>query len=180
MEELWTFFGRESKLPVKMLRSESSLSRKGTDVIFLNESKSEQAAPFPGSGSVYSNERHLEMSPKQVLFQTQLFRVHRIISSSIPSSFTILSLDDIQIICYLVFSPCQTGFCTFLAFTLLHFALFLLCKWSLQHRDLWLMLQGRSFSKVARIIMILIRVCSVGGWVGAWKKQCYLEYFQKH
>lgn len=69
------FFGRGSKLPVKMFGSGSSLSRKGTDVIFTNESEREQAAPFPGSGSIYSNEQHLEMSPKQVLFQTQLFIV---------------------------------------------------------------------------------------------------------
>lgn len=69
------FWGRGSELPVKMFRSGSSLSRKGTDVIFTNESDREQAAPFPESGSIYSNEQHLEMSPKQVLFPIQLFRV---------------------------------------------------------------------------------------------------------
>lgn len=69
------FFGRGNELTLKMFRSGSSLLRKRTDVIFTNESEREQAAPFPGSGSIYSNEQHLETSPKQVLFQTQLFRV---------------------------------------------------------------------------------------------------------
>lgn len=108
--------------------------RKGTDVIFTNESEREQAAPFPGSGSIYSNEQHLEMSPKQVLFQTQLFRVpclHRIISSYISiSSSMILSSDDIRRIFYSILSPYSHPVKPALVFFLLSPFFSLLCSCS--------------------------------------------------
>lgn len=71
----FSFLGREVNDQLRCSGQEVHCREKGTDVIFTNESEREQAVPFPGSGSIYFNEQHLEMSPKQVLVQTQLLRV---------------------------------------------------------------------------------------------------------